>query len=245
MKKNSYTLVAIAVLSIVAVASALANGATPPAAPPDTGAQVSPPAGVGAGAAPVGTTQYATNQLIPLTVSEAWELSGRNEQNFARMIQQLAEVSARNRGVTFADTRSAGSELGQMIRQRIQNNPDELLYEAVDNAVVQFKATHPAPAGTGAGPAITTYSANELMPLSVSEVWLLSGKDYNTMSRSVKTLMEVAAQRRGIALPDTAEAGTELGRIIRRHAEADPNQLLYVVVDNALVEWDASRTSAQ
>ena len=74
-------------------------------------------------------------QLIPLTVSQAWRMSGRNEDKFFDIVQQLAVVSARNRGLTLPNTAAAGQKAGAYIKRAAKADHQQLLYEIVDKAV--------------------------------------------------------------------------------------------------------------
>ena len=96
---------------------------------------------------PSGQT-YTDEQLLPLTVHQAWLLSGKNEANFFQMVTQLAELSAKNREVTLPETAAAGRRVGEMIKASARLDTDQLLYAVVDGAV--RKVTHAAvvPAGT-------------------------------------------------------------------------------------------------
>ncbi len=43
-----------------------------------------------------------------------------------------------------------------------------------------------------------------------------------------------SAQKRGLTLPDSEEAGKRFGELVKEIAKADHDQLLYVVVDKAV-----------
>ena len=89
-------------------------------------------------AAPTWTQQ----QLLTSTVHQAWMLSGKNEATFYEMVQQLAELSATNRGVTLPDDEAAGRRFGNYIKTTAKADTDQLLYAVVDKAVVMTsKAT--------------------------------------------------------------------------------------------------------
>ena len=47
---------------------------------------------------------WTTEQILTCTVSDCWQLAGRNETTFFEIIQQLAEISAQSRGLTFPTT---------------------------------------------------------------------------------------------------------------------------------------------
>lgn len=69
------------------------------------------------------------------TVHQAWELSGKNEANFYEMVEQIAEISAANRGITLPDDAAAGRRLGEYIKRTARADTDQLLYAVVDKAV--------------------------------------------------------------------------------------------------------------
>jgi hypothetical protein len=75
------------------------------------------------------------DQLVTKTVHEAWIASGRNEDKWFAMVQQLAALSAQNRGITLPDTQEAGSKFGEWIKKTARKDPDQLLYAVVDHAV--------------------------------------------------------------------------------------------------------------
>ncbi|WP_446745535.1 hypothetical protein [Silvibacterium acidisoli] len=76
-----------------------------------------------------------TDQLVTKTVHEAWVASGRNEDKFFDMVQQLANLSAQNRGITLPNTQEAGAKFGAWIKKEARKDPDQLLYAVVDRAV--------------------------------------------------------------------------------------------------------------
>ncbi len=88
--------------------------------------------------------KWSDEQLITSTVSQAWRLSGRNENTFFDMVQQLAAISARNRGLVLPNTAAAGQKAGEYIKRMAKADHQQLLYEIVDKAVQ--KVGTPAPA---------------------------------------------------------------------------------------------------
>ena len=44
----------------------------------------------------------------------------------------------------------------------------------------------------------------------------------------------ISAQKRGLTLPESEEAGKRFGELVKDMAKADHDQLLYVVVDKAV-----------
>ncbi len=83
--------------------------------------------------APVPT--QPVDQLVTMTVHEAWVASGRNEDKFLSMVQQLAELSAQKRGIALPETRDAGAKAGEWIKKEARRDPDQLLFVVVDRAV--------------------------------------------------------------------------------------------------------------
>ena len=83
-------------------------------------------------------------QLVTATVHQAWVLSSRNEANFFEMIEQLADISAKNRGVSLPENAAAGRRMGQYIKRTAGADTDQLLYAVVDKAVMMI-AKPPTP----------------------------------------------------------------------------------------------------
>jgi hypothetical protein len=94
------------------------------------------------------TTQHnwTTEQILTCTVSDCWQLAGKNEGTFFDIIQQLAEISAQTRGLTLPDTAAAGQRTGEYIKAKAHTDHGQLLYAIVDAAI--RKVGTPAAAGT-------------------------------------------------------------------------------------------------
>ena len=84
------------------------------------------------------------DQLLPMTVHEAWVASGRNEDKFFAMVKQLTELSAQKRGVTLPDSAQAGQRAGAEFKTLARKDPDQLLYVVVDTMVQHFAAKRAA-----------------------------------------------------------------------------------------------------
>lgn len=82
----------------------------------------------------------------------------------------------------------------------------------------------------------SSWTTEQLLTSTVHDAWILSGKDENKFFDMVKVLIELSEQKRGIDLPDSVETGTRLGNNIKRLAKLDTDQLLYVVVDKAVMQ---------
>jgi hypothetical protein len=89
------------------------------------------------------------NQIITATVHQAWVLSGKNEATFFEMVEQLADICAKNRGIALPESEAAGRRMGEYIKHAASTDSDQLLYAIVDKAVrmaTKAQAKAPAPA---------------------------------------------------------------------------------------------------
>jgi hypothetical protein len=107
-----------------------------------------------------------------------------------------------------------------MAQQNTQSNPQN---------------TQMAPASAANSQATgQTFSDAELLPLTVHQAWLKSGKNEEVFFTMVTQLAEMSAQNRGLELPQTKAAGQRVGQMIKTMAKEDTGQLLYAVVDAAV-----------
>jgi hypothetical protein len=95
------------------------------------------------------------DQLVTMTCRQAWHAGGKTQEGFFAIVQQLTELSARNRGVTIPDDKAAGERAGEWIRTQALKDPDQLLYAVVDHAV-QYSISKGRAKPTGAAPASPT-----------------------------------------------------------------------------------------
>jgi hypothetical protein len=79
-----------------------------------------------------------------------------------------------------------------------------------------------------------TWPLDQIITASVHDAWVLSGRNEAAFFNIVEQLAQLSAQKRGLALPDDAAAGKRMGELIKEKARADRDQLLYVVVDEAV-----------
>jgi hypothetical protein len=79
-----------------------------------------------------------------------------------------------------------------------------------------------------------TWPLDQIITASVHDAWLLSGRNEAAFFDIVEQLAQLSAQKRGLTLPDDAAAGKRMGELIKEKARADRDQLLYVVVDQAV-----------
>ena len=124
-------------LSFTLAATTLAVGAQQPKSP----VTVTPSAD---SAAP---HNWTTEQILTCTVSDCWQLAGKNETTFFDIIQQLAQISAQTRGLTLPDTEAAGQKTGEYIKAKAHTDHGQLLYAIVD-AAIRKVGTPPAATAT-------------------------------------------------------------------------------------------------
>jgi hypothetical protein len=88
---------------------------------------------------------YPLDQIVTASVHDAWLLSGKNEEAFFDIVQQLAQISAEKRGLSLPDSAAAGKRMGELIKEKARADHEELLYVIVDQAVraVGTKTTAP------------------------------------------------------------------------------------------------------
>ena len=89
----------------------------------------------------------------------------------------------------------------------------------------------------------TGYAAVDVLPLTCAQAWVKSGKSYPKMLAIVKTLAAVSLTNRGLAFPDTRAAGMEAGKGIAGDCKADPNGLLFAIVDKHVRQVAEARAS--
>ena len=88
---------------------------------------------------------YPLDQIVTASVHDAWLLSGKNEEAFFDIVEQLAQMSAAKRGLSLPDNAAAGKRMGEFIKEKARADRDELLYVIVDQAVRAVGAKTTAP----------------------------------------------------------------------------------------------------
>jgi hypothetical protein len=78
---------------------------------------------------------WTTEQILTCTVSDCWQLAGKNESTFFDIVQQLAGISAQTRGLTLPDNAEAGKRAGEYIKAKAKADHGQLLYAIVDASV--------------------------------------------------------------------------------------------------------------
>jgi hypothetical protein len=77
----------------------------------------------------------------------------------------------------------------------------------------------------------TQWAATDVLPLTCVQAWEKAGKTYPQMLSIVVTLARVSLANRDLTFPDTREAGLEAGKQIAEDCKADPDGLLFAIVD--------------
>jgi hypothetical protein len=129
-----------------------------------------------------------------------------------------------------------------------------LLITALSGATTTFSVAAPSPqpqqgqASVVAHPKLDAndkvYPLDQIVTASVHDAWLLSGKNEEAFFDIVEQLAQLSAEKRGVSLPDNAAAGKRMGEIIKQKARADHDQLLYVIVDQAVRSVGTKTTAA-
>ncbi len=71
----------------------------------------------------------------------------------------------------------------------------------------------------------------------------MGGENQDAFFDIVERLTDLSAHNRGVTLPDDKNAGSRAGQWIRTQALKDPDQLLYAVVDHAVLYSVSKGTS--
>jgi hypothetical protein len=90
---------------------------------------------------------WTTEQILTCTVSDCWQLAGKNEATFFDIVQQLTQISAQARGITLPDDAEAGRRAGEYIKAKAKADRGALLYAIVDGSV-RWVGKKQAAAGT-------------------------------------------------------------------------------------------------
>jgi hypothetical protein len=75
---------------------------------------------------------------------------------------------------------------------------------------------------------------DQLITSSVHDAWVLSGRNEEKFFQMVSELAEISAQKRGLTLPNTDAAGRKFGELVKSLSKGNHDQLLYVIVDQAV-----------
>lgn len=114
--------------------------------------------------------------------------------------------------------------------------------QAAQQQPVRDEAAATLKGATEAG--TTSWTTEQLVTSTVHEAWMLSGRNEDQFFAMVKQLAAMSAQKRGLVLPETDAAGRKAGEMIKKEGRKDPDQLLYAVVDRAVVKTGTKTAAA-
>ena len=80
----------------------------------------------------------------------------------------------------------------------------------------------------------SAWTPDQLITSTVHDAWVLSGRNEQTFFQMVSQLAQISAEKRGLTLPDTEAAGKRFGELVKTLAKGNHDQLLYVIVDQAV-----------
>jgi hypothetical protein len=80
----------------------------------------------------------------------------------------------------------------------------------------------------------TTVPLDQLITSSVHDAWVMSGRNEEKFFAMVSELAQISAQKRGLTLPNTEDAGKKFGDLVKSLSKGNHDQLLYVIVDQAV-----------
>src|SRR5262245_21359371 len=75
------------------------------------------------------------------------------------------------------------------------------------------------------------WNARDLLPLTCAQAWVKANKTDPEMLSIVTTLARVSLANRDLTFPNTREAGMDAGKGIVADCKADPDGLLFAIVD--------------
>ena len=104
-----------------------------------------------------------------------------------------------------------------------------LIAAALAGVVPGLWAQAPAQKAVVSNPPALTI--DQALPMTCEQAWIAGGKSYAPMLATVRTLAQVSLANRNLTLPNTREAGMEAGKGIAADCKADPDALLYAVID--------------
>jgi hypothetical protein len=100
----------------------------------------------------------------------------------------------------------------------------------VAGAIAPLLAVQSAPAKRVAS-SQHALTAAQALPLTCAQAWIASAKNYTQMRALVITLAKVSLVNRDLTFPNQRDAGVDAGKGIAADCKADPNALLFAIVD--------------
>jgi hypothetical protein len=106
-----------------------------------------------------------------------------------------------------------------------------LLLVAAGLAVAVLDSGAESPIAVRPAKSTSTMDAEHTLPMTCVQAWSAAGKRYPQMLAIVTTLPKVSLANRNLTFPNTREAGLDAGRGIADDCKADPDALLFAIVD--------------
>lgn len=98
-------------------------------------------------------------------------------------------------------------------------------------AAIAFPIGAQSRAARRPGGGAPTLSAFQALPLTCTQAWVAAHKSYAEILPIVTTLAKVSLANRNLTFPNTRDAGLDAGRGIADDCKADPDALLFAIVD--------------
>ena len=99
-----------------------------------------------------------------------------------------------------------------------------LLSAAFVASGAQSRVTRPA----SVAPVLTPQAG---LPLTCAQAWAAAHRDYSRMLSVIVTLARVSLANRDLTFPKSRESGVDAGKGIAEDCKADPDALLFAIVD--------------
>jgi hypothetical protein len=98
-------------------------------------------------------------------------------------------------------------------------------------ALVMAFALSAAGLTSSGAPAKGKWTAEAVLPMTCVQAWLAANKNYSQMLAIVVIEARISLTNRGLTFPNSREAGLDAGKGIAEDCKADPNGLLFAIVD--------------
>jgi hypothetical protein len=98
-------------------------------------------------------------------------------------------------------------------------------------AAIAFPIGAQSQGGRRGGGSAPTMSALQALPLTCTQAWVAAHRSYPEVIAIVTTLAKVSLANRDLIMPNNREAGLDAGRGIAEDCKADPDALLFAIVD--------------
>jgi hypothetical protein len=111
-------------------------------------------------------------------------------------------------------------------QRRLQASIVALVLAAAVSSLGAQSGSAKKPAGSAA-----TLSAVQALPLTCAQAWVAAHRSYPEVRAVVTTLAKVSLANRNLTFPNSREAGFDAGKGIADDCKADPDALLFAIVD--------------